>query len=75
MGMLAYNIFVKDGAWMGDYSNQYILLIAGGITAIVGLKNNVTFNTMIMEVWENLKSVFVPIMILFQRTRFIPNTY
>ncbi|PHS04266.1 MAG: Na+/H+ antiporter NhaC [Kordia sp.] len=65
MGMLAYNIFVKDGAWMGDYSNQYILLIAGGITAIVGLKNNVTFNTMIIEVWENLKSVFVPIMILF----------
>ena len=65
MAMLAYNIFVKDGAWLGDYSNQFILLIAGGITTIVGLKNKVTINTMIMEVWENLKSVFIPIMILF----------
>lgn len=65
MAMLAYNIFVKDGAWLGDYSNQLILLIAGGITAIVGFKNKVSFNTMIMEVWENLKSVFIPIMILF----------
>jgi len=65
MFMLAYNIFLKDGAWLGDYSNQFILLIAGGITAIIGLKNKVTFSTMIMEVWENLKSVFVPIMILF----------
>ncbi|MFD0963871.1 Na+/H+ antiporter NhaC [Pseudofulvibacter geojedonensis] len=65
MAMLAYNIFVKDGAWLGDYSNQFILLIAGGVTAIVGLKNKVSFQTMIMEVWENLKSVFIPIMILF----------
>ena len=65
MVMLAYNIFVKDGAWLGDYSNQFILLIAGGITAIVGLKNKVSLNTMVMEIWENLKSVFVPIMILF----------
>jgi NhaC family Na+:H+ antiporter len=65
MAMLAYNIFLKDGAWLGDYSNQFILLIAGAITVIIGLKNKVTLNTMIMEVWENLKSVFVPIMILF----------
>ena len=65
MAMLAYNIFMKDGAWFGDYSNQFILLIAGGITAIVGFKNNVSFKTMVTEIWENLKSVFVPIMILF----------
>jgi len=65
MAMLAYNIFLKDGAWLGDYSNQFILLIAGAITVIIGLKNKVTLNTMIIEVWENLKSVFIPIMILF----------
>ena len=65
MAMLAYNIFIKEGSWLGDYSNQFILLIAGGITAVVGFKNKVSFNNMIMEVWENLKSVFVPIMILF----------
>ena len=65
MIMLAYNIFFADGAALGDYSNQYILLIAGGIAAIVGYFNKVPFGTMIQEIWENLKSVFVPIMILF----------
>jgi len=65
MLMLAYNIFYADGALLGDYSNQFILLIAGGITAIVGFKNKVSLQTMITEIWENLKSVFVPIMILF----------
>lgn len=64
MGLLAYNIFVKDGAWLGDYSNQYILLIGGGIAAIVGLFNKVSIPVMAKEIWENLKSVFVPIMIL-----------
>jgi NhaC family Na+:H+ antiporter len=24
MALLAYNIFVADGLWLGDYSNQYI---------------------------------------------------
>lgn len=65
MGLLAFNIFVKDGAWLGDYSNQYILLIGGGIAAIVGLFNKVSIPVMAKEIWENLKSVFVPIMILF----------
>ena len=27
MGMLAYNIFIADGELLGEYSNQYILLI------------------------------------------------
>lgn len=65
MGLLAYNIFVKDGAWLGDYSNQYILLIGGGIAAVVGFFNKVSITVMLTEIWENLKSVFVPIMILF----------
>ena len=64
MGLLAYNIFYADGAWFGDYSNQYILLIGGGIAAVVGFFNKVSFGRMIAEVWENWKSVFVPIMIL-----------
>jgi len=64
MGLLAYNIFAKDGAWLGDYSNQYILIIGGLIAAVVGFFNKTTVNTMILEVWENLKSVFLPICIL-----------
>ncbi|MGB0897288.1 MAG: Na+/H+ antiporter NhaC [Flavobacteriaceae bacterium] len=65
MALLAYNIFFKDGAWLGDYSNQLILLIAAVITAVVGLYNKVSLKIMGGEIWENLKSVFVPIMILF----------
>jgi len=65
MAMLAYNIFFKGGEALGEYSNQYILLIAGLITAIVGFSNKVSIKTMFLEVVENLKSVLVPILILF----------
>ena len=65
MGLLAYNIFFADGEWLGEYSNQYILLMGGLIAAIVGILNKVSFQMMISEIWENWKSVFVPIMILF----------
>lgn len=66
MGLLAYNIFfIEDQEWFGPYTNQLILLIGGAIAAVVGFFNKTTLNTMIKEVWENLKSVFVPIMILF----------
>ncbi|NND62775.1 MAG: Na+/H+ antiporter NhaC [Flavobacteriaceae bacterium] len=64
MAMLAYNIFVADGVALGDYSNQYILLIGGGIAAIVGFFNKVSLGRMITEIWENLRSVFIPILIL-----------
>ena len=65
MALLAYNIFAKEGAWLGDYSNQYILLIGGLIAAIVGFSNKTSIGTMGAEIYENLKSVFIPIMILF----------
>tara|TARA_R110001583_G_scaffold46395_1_gene145503 strand:+ start:7371 stop:8837 length:1467 start_codon:yes stop_codon:yes gene_type:complete len=65
MIMLAYNIFFAEGEFFGTYSNQYILLIGGVIAAIVGFFNKVPFVTMLLEVFENLKSVFVPILILF----------
>ncbi|WP_339757066.1 Na+/H+ antiporter NhaC family protein [uncultured Winogradskyella sp.] len=66
MGMLAYNVFfIEDQEWFGTYTNQYILLIGGFVAFIGGLLNKVTPIVMAKEVWENLKSVFVPIMILF----------
>ena len=65
MAMLAYNIFFAEGEWFGGYSNQIILLIGGGFAAIVGFLNNTTISTMVAEIWENLRSVLVPIMILF----------
>ena len=64
MGLLAYNIFYSEGELFGEYSNQLILLIGAVVAAIVGFFNKTTFNLMLLEVWENLKSVFVPILIL-----------
>lgn len=64
MGLLAYNIFYADGVWFGDYSNQYILLIGGLVSAVVGFYNKVSIHNMVAEVWENWKSVFIPIGIL-----------
>ena len=65
MALLAYNIFYHEGEWLGGYSNHYILLIGGVIAAIVGLYNKVSLSRMFAEIWENWKSVFIPIMILF----------
>lgn len=66
MSLLAYNIFfVEDQEWFGAYTNQYILLMGGLVSAAVGFYNKVPLNRMIAEIWENWKSVFVPIMILF----------
>ena len=39
--------------------------MGGIVAAVVGFFNKVSFATMVTEVWENWKSVFVPIMILF----------
>ena len=64
MAMLAYNIFYADGAALGTYSNQFILLISGGIAAVVGFFNKATIKAMLGEIWENIKSIFIPIMIL-----------
>ena len=65
MGLLAYNIFfVKDQEWLGGYTNQLILLMGAFVAMIGGFLNKVPPMVMIKEVWENLKSVFIPIMIL-----------
>ena len=64
MGLLAYNIFFANGEMFGEYSNQYILLLGGGVAFLDGLFNKVPLRTMIREVWQNLRSIFVPIMIL-----------
>lgn len=65
MLMLAYNIFYAGGELLGEYSNQFILLLGGLVAAIVGFFNKVNIKTMIAEIIDNLKSVLIPIMILF----------
>ena len=65
MLLLAYNIFFAEGIWLGDYSNQFILLLGGLVASGVGFLNKVSLKRMLVEVFENWKSVFIPILILF----------
>uniref|UniRef100_UPI004049FCBF Na+/H+ antiporter NhaC family protein n=1 Tax=Flavobacterium sp. TaxID=239 RepID=UPI004049FCBF len=64
MIFLAYNIFYADGVLLGDYSNQIILLISGGVALLVGVLNKVTILKMFQEILMNFKSVLIPIVIL-----------
>jgi len=64
MGLLYYNIQFAGGEMFGAYSNQYILLIGGLVAAIVGFFNKVSLVRMFLEVWENWRSVLIPIIIL-----------
>lgn len=61
--MLAYNIY-NGGELFGQYSNHFILLTGGVIAAIVGSLNKVGIRAMSIVIWENLKSVITPILIL-----------
>ena len=64
MALLAVNIFKYGGEWFGSYSNQYILLFSGFAALIIGLFYKVRLSKIWAEVKENLKSVFIPIIIL-----------
>lgn len=64
MLFLAYNIFFAKGELFGAYSNQIILVVSGVVAAIMGFLNKISAHTMVKEIWHNLKSVFVPIIIL-----------
>ena len=63
VAMLAYNIFVfGDDALSG--SNQFILLIGASVAAIIGFKNKVSYELMIKEIAENVKSTTGALLIL-----------
>lgn len=67
ISMLAYNVLVaysgEDDDPLGG-SNQFVLLLGAAIAVIVGLFNKVTFQKMIDEVAENIKSTASAILIL-----------
>ncbi len=65
MFLLAYNIFFSQGVLLGDYSNQLILLISALFGLLIGLKNKVKLAHVFSEIYINLKSVKVPVLILF----------
>lgn len=63
IGMLAYNVFVYGDAALNG-SNQFILLLGGAVAAVVGLFNNTSFDSMIEEVANNIKSTTGALLIL-----------
>ncbi|WP_111307233.1 Na+/H+ antiporter NhaC [Confluentibacter sediminis] len=63
VGMLAYNVFVFGNDALSG-SNQFILLLGGAVAAIVGFFNKVSFDQMMEEVAENIKSTAGALLIL-----------
>ncbi len=61
--MLGYNVYIFGDDALGG-SNQFILLMGAAVAAIVGILNKVSFQKMIDEVAENIKSTAGAILIL-----------
>jgi NhaC family Na+:H+ antiporter len=67
IAMLAYNVLVAYNGKEDDPlagSNQFVLLLGAAVAVIVGLLNKVSFQAMIDEVAENIKSTAGAILIL-----------
>ena len=64
IGMLFYNVFFAFGDDALSGSNQFILLMGGAVAAVVGFFNKVTFDQMLEEVAQNIKSTAGAILIL-----------
>jgi len=62
--MLFYNVFFAFGDDALSGSNQFILLMGGAVAAVVGIFNKVSFDRMLEEVAENIKSTAGAILIL-----------
>ncbi|MEM9887175.1 MAG: Na+/H+ antiporter NhaC [Bacteroidota bacterium] len=64
IALLGYNVLFIFGDDALSGSNQFILLLGGAVAAIVGFKNKVSYQEMIEEVSNNLKSTTGAILIL-----------
>ncbi|QAA80468.1 Na+/H+ antiporter NhaC [Aequorivita sp. H23M31] len=64
IGMLFYNVFFAFGDDALSGSNQFILLMGGAVAAVVGILNKVSFDQMLEEVAQNIKSTAGAILIL-----------
>jgi NhaC family Na+:H+ antiporter len=63
VGLLAVNVFIfRDDALSG--TNQYILLIGGAVATIVGLYNRVSYDSIILQITNNVRDTSKAIFIL-----------
>ncbi|WP_445711063.1 Na+/H+ antiporter NhaC [Flavobacterium sp.] len=63
IAMLGYNVYIFGDDALGG-SNQFVLLLGASVAAIVGFFNKVSYQKMIDEVAENIKSTAGAILIL-----------
>ena len=64
VAMLFYNVFFVYGDDALSGSNQFILVMGAAIAAIIGFRNKVSYQKMMDEVAENIKSTSGAILIL-----------
>jgi NhaC family Na+:H+ antiporter len=60
--MLVYNIFNNE--WLGTYTFHIILLITALIVSIIGLIIKVSIKEIVIKIYESVKSIKTPIIIL-----------
>ena len=64
VAMLFYNVFFVYGDNALSGSNQFILVMGAAVAAIIGFRNKVSYQKMMDEVAENIKSTSGAILIL-----------
>ncbi|WP_299523987.1 Na+/H+ antiporter NhaC [Winogradskyella sp.] len=62
--LLAYNVLVAFGDYSIEGPNQFALIFAAAVAAIVGFRNKVSYKRMLEEVAENVKSTTSALLIL-----------
>ncbi len=62
--ILSFNVLVVFGDEATSGPNQFALLLAGAVAAIIGFKHGVTYNQMLLKVSKNIESTSGAILIL-----------
>ena len=62
VSMLIYNIFNNE--WLGTYTFHIILITTAVIVSIIGLINKVTLSEILIKIYNSVKSIKTPIIIL-----------
>ncbi|MDC1491965.1 sodium:proton antiporter [Flavobacteriaceae bacterium] len=62
ISMLTYNIF--NNQWLGEYTFHLILLITATVVSIIGLFNKISLNEISIKIYNSVKSITTPIIIL-----------
>ena len=64
--LLFFNIFFfEKNDWFGEYTFHYIILLSAFMALLIGITDNVKFSKITYTISKNIKSILIPIIILF----------